>query len=133
MNVISPVYETLPVGGPDQPVFFNAAVEVETALDPLSLLRMCCAIETDMGRERNVRWGPRTIDIDILLYDRQILAGEELTIPHPLMQVRAFVMHPLADIAPDIVHPVIGKTAAEIRDGIGSEGTRRRDDLNLSG
>lgn len=133
MTGISPIYETLPFGGPDQPDFFNAAVEIETVLDPSSLLRTCCAIETDMGRERNVRWGPRTIDIDILLYDRLILAGEELTIPHPLMQVRAFVMYPLADIAPDMVHPVIGKTAAEIRDGLGPEGARRRDDLNLAG
>ena len=111
---VSPVYETLPVGGPQQPDYLNAVVEIETYLEAEKLLAVCSCIEQDMGRVRRVHWGPRVIDIDILLFGELILNTEQLTVPHPRMHERAFVLKPLADISPDYIHPVLGLTVGEI-------------------
>ncbi len=110
---VSSLYETAPVGYTDQPDFLNAVACVETSLSPQELLTACLAVEKDLGRERKVRWGPRTIDIDVLLYDEVTLATPELTLPHPRLHERAFVLVPLAELAPDM--PVCaGKTAGEL-------------------
>jgi dihydroneopterin aldolase/2-amino-4-hydroxy-6-hydroxymethyldihydropteridine diphosphokinase len=103
-NVIamSDVYETDPVGGPDgQGPFLNMVVEVETSLDPSALLRRCQRIEAEAMRQRTVHWGPRTLDVDIVLYDGVTMASDDLTIPHPRFAERPFVLAPLSDIAPD--------------------------------
>ncbi|HMM21543.1 MAG TPA: 2-amino-4-hydroxy-6-hydroxymethyldihydropteridine diphosphokinase [Selenomonadales bacterium] len=109
---VSSLYETAPVGFTDQPDFLNAAARISTALEPLELLQVCLGIERDLGRVREVKWGPRTMDIDLLIYDAVELASEQLTLPHPRLHERCFVLVPLAEIAPDV--PVRGgKTAAE--------------------
>ena len=101
----SRVWETDPVGGPEQPDFLNAVVEVDTDLEPFDLLAVVDRVEATLGRFRDVRWGPRTIDIDILLIDDLVLAGERLTVPHPRMHERAFVIAPLLELIPDPVLP----------------------------
>lgn len=99
----SSVYETIPVGYIEQPNFLNAVLEVQTDYSPHQLLDIIHAVERDLGRQRNIRWGPRTIDIDILLYDEIHVSDEDLVIPHPEMLKRAFVLVPLGEIRPDIV------------------------------
>ena len=102
----SAVYETAAQGGPpDSPDFLNAVLAIRTGLDPRRLLDFCMGIEKEYGRVRSEHWGPRTLDIDLLLYDDQVLAEEGLQLPHPRLQERAFVLVPLAEIAPDVVHP----------------------------
>ena len=122
---VSPIYETDPVGYVEQPPFLNTVAEGITAWEPEALLDLAKAIEGQMGREATVRFGPRPIDIDILLYDDLILDSERLTIPHPRLAERAFVLVPLADLAPDLQHPVIGKTMGKLFDAVqGREGVR---------
>lgn len=116
LNIIrqSSMYETEPWGLKDQPKFINMAVEAETGLSPRKLLEVLKQIESDMGRSHTEKWGPRIIDLDILLYDDLNIAGDNLVIPHPLMHERDFVLEPLSEIAPDIVHPVLQKRIKEI-------------------
>jgi 2-amino-4-hydroxy-6-hydroxymethyldihydropteridine diphosphokinase len=97
---ISVVYETDPVGYADQPAFLNMAAAIGTAMAPAELLRLLLDIEQEMGRVRDIRWGPRTIDLDLLLYDGVSMETEELTLPHPRMGERAFVLVPLHDVWP---------------------------------
>ena len=110
----SHIYETPPWGYTDQPAFLNMAVKCETDLDAASLLKRLKQIEVQIGRQQSFRWGPRLIDMDILFYDDLVLESESLTIPHPRLHERAFVLVPLADIAPDLIHPVFQKTIVEL-------------------
>jgi 2-amino-4-hydroxy-6-hydroxymethyldihydropteridine diphosphokinase len=103
IDAASRVYETAPVGGPPQDPYLNAVVAIETSLDPYELLHRCQQIEALAQRERSERWGPRTLDVDILLVDDVRVDGDELTIPHPRMWERGFVLAPLRDVAPGLV------------------------------
>jgi len=107
---ISSLYKTEPVGFESQPYFINAALEIETAQSPLELLNALHEIEAGMGRTRSVKWGPRTVDLDILLFGEKIIKSSAVNAPHPRMHERAFVLVPLAEIAPEAVHPVLSKT-----------------------
>ncbi|MDI3519787.1 MAG: 2-amino-4-hydroxy-6-hydroxymethyldihydropteridine diphosphokinase [Caldanaerobacter sp.] len=102
LKKLSPIYETKPVGYLEQDNFLNAAILIETDLTPYELLDVTTSIEAELKRKRTIKWGPRTIDIDILLYDGLILNDEKLTIPHPHMWERAFVLIPLRDINPSL-------------------------------
>ena len=103
----SSIYETEPVGGPEQPWFLNQVIAVDTTLDPIALWERCAAVEIALGRARTgeQRWGPRTIDVDVLLYDELTLAHPDLEVPHPRMHERAFVLVPLAELAPGLQIP----------------------------
>ena len=114
----SPLYETTAVGGPLQGDYVNQVVEIETSFKPDELLGTLAVIEELLGRERFLRFGPRTIDIDILFYDNLIIQDEQLTIPHPRLHERLFVLVPLADLAADFVHPVIGKRISDLMDEV---------------
>lgn len=105
---VSSVIETQPVGPQDQPPFLNMVAELVTDLSPFELLRRTQEIERAVGRTPTYRWGPRVLDIDILLYDSVKLNLPRLTIPHPLMQKRPFVMEPLAEIAPEVAREIVG-------------------------
>ncbi|MCG9968291.1 2-amino-4-hydroxy-6-hydroxymethyldihydropteridine diphosphokinase [Pelotomaculum terephthalicicum JT] len=106
---VAPCYRTAPIGYAGQDWFINTVAEVETDLPPLDLLRLLLALEDRLGRVRGRRWGPRTIDLDLLVYDKVAIDTPELVIPHPRMHERAFVMAPLADLAPGLVIPGRGK------------------------
>ena len=105
----SPWYRSDPLGPPGQPDYINGVVRLETTLQPQALLAALQAIEHAQGRVRAQRWGPRTLDLDILLYDDLISDDPQLTLPHPGMRQRAFVLYPLYDIAPDLEVPGLGK------------------------
>lgn len=116
---VSSLYLTAPIGYVDQPDFVNAVAVIETKIEPVDLLHVVQGIEREMGRVRNFRWGPRVIDIDVLVYDGRTVDTPELTIPHPRMMERAFVMAPLSEIAPDIILPdgrKPGEVSQELRD-----------------
>ena len=100
VDAVSSVYETAPVGGPPQDPYLNIAVRVATTASPYGLLRICQRVEQTAGRERTVRWGPRTLDVDVLLYDDRTVATRRLTVPHPRLTERAFAMVPLVEVAP---------------------------------
>jgi 2-amino-4-hydroxy-6-hydroxymethyldihydropteridine diphosphokinase len=118
----SRIYETPPWGVVDQPAFLNQALRARTGLAPLELLAYLKQLEVDLGRLPSVRYGPRQIDLDILFYDDQTLDLPGLTIPHPRLAERAFVLVPLADLAPDLVHPVTGKTVQEMLEQVDRQG-----------
>lgn len=111
---VSPTYETEPVEHTAQAWFLNLVVEAETELFPAQLLARTARIERELGRIRSVPRGPRTLDIDILLYGSAVVRTPQLQIPHPRMQQRRFVLKPLADLAPDLRHPVLQKTIREL-------------------
>ncbi len=111
INVVntSSIYETDPVGYEDQGPFLNMVIQIDTGLSPEELLKLCLKIEIDLGRKREIFWGPRTIDIDILLYNQENIKTDELIVPHPRMHQRAFVLIPLLEINIDILVPKIEK------------------------
>lgn len=110
----SAVYESEPVGYKDQPWFLNMAVKIETDLEPEDLLKTVKNIEKEVGREKGEKWGPRAIDIDILLYGSSVVDEPELKIPHVRMHERRFVLEPLSEIAADITHPKLQKSIKEL-------------------
>ena len=111
---ISNVYETKAWGYTEQADFLNICVEIETELSPGELLKVCHLIEEELNRERVIRWGPRTIDIDILFCDNEIIYSDDLKVPHPYVQDRKFVLQPLNDFAQFFVHPVLNKTLEQL-------------------
>jgi len=110
---ISSIYETEPLGNKNQGQFLNQALLVETELEPQELLMECKGIEKTLGRKEGPRWGPRTIDIDLLLYDEMLVDEEALRVPHPRLHRRRFVLIPMAEIAPSVRIPGSGKTVME--------------------
>jgi 2-amino-4-hydroxy-6-hydroxymethyldihydropteridine diphosphokinase len=123
----SSLYETEPVGYHNQPSFLNAAVALETQLEPLPLLRALLAIERELGRDRSrdILKGPRTLDLDLLVMDDCIVTGEDLTLPHPGLAERRFVLAPLVEIAPQLRHPQHNRTMAELLALLPDEGENR--------
>lgn len=111
----SRTYTTAPVGLNAGHEFLNAVAELRTSRSPLELLKVLQSIETQLGRNRTIRWGPRTLDLDLLLDEQTVLDSAELTIPHPHLWYRRFVLDPLVEIAPDVLHPVHQLTLAELR------------------
>ncbi|MGE5708034.1 MAG: 2-amino-4-hydroxy-6-hydroxymethyldihydropteridine diphosphokinase [Bacteroidota bacterium] len=115
---VSSFYEAEPLEYPDQGWFVNAVAKIETQLEPLDLLNELQIVEKRLQRQRTIRWGPRTIDLDILLYDEELVAEPRLQIPHIRMHDRTFVLVPLAEIAPEVMHPILNVSAQELLDGL---------------
>ena len=130
---VSALYETTPVGVTDQPEFLNAVAAVKTTLSPRELLDVLLHLENQMGRVRTLRWGPRVIDLDLLLYGETQVALAGLTVPHPRLRERAFVLVPLVEIAPDLALPEDGRLVSELAESFsgdsGSPGNIRRLDF----
>jgi 2-amino-4-hydroxy-6-hydroxymethyldihydropteridine diphosphokinase len=120
----SPIYETPPWGYTHQPAFLNQVIKAETDLAPQDLLQTLKNLETRLGREPTFKYGPRVIDLDILFYNQVVLETAELTIPHPRMAERAFVLVPLADLAPNLRHPSLQKTVRELLAAVDSSGVK---------
>lgn len=110
----SSFYATKPYGYTDQPEFLNGVAEITTDLTPRCLLNLLLDIESELGRKRRIKWGPRIIDLDILFYDDLVIDEKGLTIPHPDLHNRRFVLEPLNEIDPEFIHPVLGKTVKEL-------------------
>jgi len=122
----SSLYETEPVGYINQPFFINMALKIKTCLRPPELLISLKAMEKSLGRKKSGRWGPRLIDIDILLYNEEVFSAPGLNIPHPRMQKRAFVLTPLAEICPGVKHPITGQSISQmLLDASGNAGVRK--------
>lgn len=118
---ISESYETKPVGYTQQENFANCAIEARTLLTPVELIRFLLKVESELKRERIIKWGPRIIDLDVLLYDDIITSFEEIVIPHPRMHERMFVLKPLKDIAPYVMHPILNKRIIEIEEQLSKD------------
>ncbi len=127
---VSSVYETDPVGGPDQPDFLNAVLLVQTTLTPGQLLDRAQAVEAEAGRVRDVRWGPRTLDVDLIAYAEHTCSDARLTLPHPRARERAFVLVPWCEIDPHARLPEHGPVA-DLLAGLDTSGVRRRPELTL--
>lgn len=115
-------YLTKPVGVEEQDWFVNGVASLTTEISPNVLLRRVLDIEADMGRVRRERWGPRIIDLDILLFGQEIIHEENLKVPHPLMHLRLFVLEPLAELVPDLIHPSLGLSMMELLRRLSDDG-----------
>lgn len=122
VTAVSPLYESEPVGGPRQGAYLNACAALETDLTPVMLLRRMLEVENKLGRVRKRRWGPRTVDMDLLLYDTLIMNTPALILPHPRMAERLFVLAPLSDIAPDLTIPGTAKTVVALKSSLDPTG-----------
>ena len=114
----SSLYKTQPIGYTEQDWFINLVIKIETEMDAPALLSSLKEIESQFGRVKTLRWGPRTIDLDILFFDAHQIQTDELIVPHPLIQDRQFVLVPLAEIDPNLTHPVLKKTVKELLEGL---------------
>lgn len=123
---LSGLYETQPVGLEDQPWFLNAVACLETELPPRQLLERLKGLERELGRRAGPRFGPRVVDLDLLLYGQEVIREQGLEIPHPRLHERRFVLAPLAELAPDLPHPVLGATVAELLERLGDTQEVRR-------
>lgn len=126
---ISNLYETIPVG-PPQPNYLNACAILKTKLSPQTLLKTLLEIETKFGRTRKEKWGARTLDIDLILYEQLILETPELQLPHPRMKDRAFVLVPLAEIAPNWIDPLTKKTIEELLKNVDTAGILKKIEIS---
>ena len=124
VNAVSSLYETAPVGPQDQPAYYNAACRGATSMTPRALLDHVKAVERELGRSEGPRWGPREIDIDILLFGIEVVEEEGLTVPHLELANRAFVLAPLAEIAAHLLHPLLGKSIEELAAAVDQAGVR---------
>ncbi|HWS22818.1 MAG TPA: 2-amino-4-hydroxy-6-hydroxymethyldihydropteridine diphosphokinase [Anaerolineales bacterium] len=122
---ISSIYQTAPWGYAEQDDFYNIVIEVNTDLAPLDLLDRLKTLESDLGRTESFRYGPRIIDMDILMYADLIYISERLGIPHPRMAERAFVLAPFAEIAPEVIHPILKKTIKQLLSEVDSSGVKK--------
>lgn len=121
---VSSFHDTDPVGGPPQPRYLNAVAEVETSLAPRALLDWLLAVEERFGRARGERWGPRTLDLDLLLHGGLVINEPGLAVPHPRLAERAFVLSPLCELVPDGRHPVLGRTFSQLLAGLSTGAVR---------
>ncbi|HEU0301393.1 MAG TPA: 2-amino-4-hydroxy-6-hydroxymethyldihydropteridine diphosphokinase [Longimicrobium sp.] len=119
IEAVSSLYRTEPVGHADQPDFHNLVVRGWTALEPAALLRAAQEVEAALGRRRSFRDAPRTMDVDLLAYGDRVMHTPDLTLPHPRLHLRGFVLHPLAEVAPEWKHPVLLRTARELLSSAG--------------
>lgn len=119
---VSEWFHTRPIGVEDQDWYINGAVSVKTKMPAQDLLRHLMAIEKDMGRVRVERWGPRTLDLDILLFGEEIIDEANLKVPHPRMHLRRFVLVPMAELAPGLVHPALGVSISQLLEGLPVDG-----------
>lgn len=129
LKVISPIYETKPVGYVEQPDFLNCVAKIRTKLLPDELLEVCMHIENELGRKRTIKWGPRTVDLDILFYGDLVLDSDRLTIPHPLLHERGFVLVPLLDVAPDMLHPKLNVSIRALCEKLNYDTERIKDQM----
>lgn len=125
VEAVSAAYETAPIERSDQDWFINCVVKLRTTLSPNALLRACQGVEQSLGRKRTLRFGPRTIDLDILFYGDRVIDEPTLTIPHPRLHKRRFVLEPLSEIAPNLNHPLLKKKPGELLSGIADQTVKR--------
>jgi 2-amino-4-hydroxy-6-hydroxymethyldihydropteridine diphosphokinase len=126
IEAVSSLYETDPVGPQDQPAYLNACCRAVTGLQPRALLRHLKEVEHELGRRDRTRWGPRPIDIDLLLYGDAVIEEDDLQVPHAELPNRAFVLVPLAEVAADVRHPLLGRTISELVGEVDRSGVRLR-------
>lgn len=128
---ISSIYESDPLGVTDQPQFLNGVVEVETSLPPRDLLRRLLVLETHLGRKRSIQGGPRIMDLDLLLYDKVVMREGDLTLPHPEMHRRKFVLLPLLELVPEITHPQLKRPLKEFLRSLNRDRSHGRVEIYL--
>lgn len=126
IDTVSSLYETDPVGPQDQPPYYNAVCRGVTGLPPRGLLRHLQEVESELGRRTGSRWGPRPIDIDLLLYGDAVVEEADLRVPHPELAIRAFVLVPLAELAAEVEHPELGVTISSLVDEADRSGVRKQ-------